>query len=126
MQDSRKRRGVSSQPRRRRVRLVRALSQVTGGAGGRECPLGMGSKGRSRMQSCVWGGYSQLARRHRRAPGACRGQLQRAQNRSGAAEHRVVHGGTWTVQQRRRRNGCRSERGRGCGGRCEDERQGAQ
>lgn len=94
VQDSGRRRGVSSQPRRRRARLVRALSQVTGGVGGLECPLGRPvGDGQQGPQSCgvvCWGGNSQLARRHRRAPGACRGQLQRAQNRSGAAEHRCT------------------------------------
>lgn len=85
VQDSGRRRGVSSQPRRRRARLVRALSQVTGGVGGLECPLGRPvGDGQQGPQSCgvvCW---------HRRAPGACRGQLQRAQNRSGAAEHRCT------------------------------------
>jgi hypothetical protein len=89
-------------------------------------PIGDGQQGPSSYTVVCRGGCSQLARRHRRAPDACCKQLQRAQNRSGAAEHRVVHGGTWTVQQRRRRNGCRSERGRGCSGRCVDEWQGAQ
>ena len=42
-------------------------------------------------------GYSQLALWHRRAQGACRGQLQRAQNRSGATEHRVAQGCTTDV-----------------------------
>lgn len=40
--------------------------------------------------------------------------------------HNGRRGGTWTVQQRRRRRGCRSERGCGGGGRCEDEWLGAQ
>lgn len=42
-------------------------------------------------------GYSQLALGHRRAQGACRGQLQCAQNRSGATEHRVARGCTTDV-----------------------------
>ena len=61
--DSGRRRGMSSQPRRRRVRLVRVRSQVMAGLAAVEAGWGWAA----RAAGVFWGGSSQLVRRHRQA-----------------------------------------------------------
>lgn len=104
-----KRRDVSSQPRCRRVRLVRALLQVTGGVGGSGCPLGMGSKGRGRVSGREFPTRTRLQEGTgaRVADGCSVLRIDRGRRSTG------LHGGRWTVQQTSAQKWLQKRAGRG-------------